>query len=829
MCFRILIYIAFCFPLMVFSKVEDAWIRVNQLGYSQSAVKVAVLVSKNTSNKIHSSFQLIDSISNQEVFEGRVSESFGAYGPFSESYRLNFSKFTTPGTYKIKYGDLVSDYFTIGNHVFKGAADFVLRYLRQQRCGFNPFLKDSCHQHDGFVVNALDGVGLKDSTAIDVRGGWHDASDYLQYATTSANATFHLLAAYRDYPEVFGDSKLANGLEGENGIADVLDEAKWGLDWLIKMHPKENWMFNQIADDRDHINMRLPKEDDQYGKGFERPVYFIDGKPQQQGEGLNNTKGTSSTAAKLSSAFYLGSRFWKERDPLFHDLLIEKARSALKFAERIPGVTQTVSVKSPYIYAEENFADDMQLAYALAYNSELDENLLASSINYARMEPLTGWMALDTASHYQFYPFINLGHYELAKNSNHRSELIDYYRTGIEQVWQRAQGNAFYRGVPFIWCSNNLTVSFIIQCLWYQELSGDSAYEELLAANFDWLFGVNPWGVSMVSGLPNSPVSPQKPHSAFTYLHGHPLDGGLVDGPVYASIFNNLIGIELYEEDEYAEFQSDLVVYHDDFGDYSTNEPTMDGTASLVYLMAAMEASSRSGGELVKDDYGAVVKVVEKERNEIALVFTGHDYDEGLDVVLNALNENNVQGSFFLTEEFLSNNTAAIKNAHFNGHYIGAHSSNHLLYASWDDRQQTLVSRDSFQRDLKNNWHIIEALLEEEVNSKIFLPSYEWYNGEIVSWAEELGNTVINYTPGLRTPADYTYPEMGDRYMSSKSILDSLWAFEAKQGLSGAILLVHIGTDSKRTDKFYNYLGDLIRTLKGKNYKFNTIDSILAI
>ena len=211
MCFRILIYIAFCFPLMVFSKVEDAWIRVNQLGYSPSAVKVAVLVSKNTSNKIHSSFQLIDSISNQEVFEGRVSESFGAYGPFSESYRLNFSKFTTPGTYKIKYGDLVSDYFTIGSQVYKGAADFVLRYLRQQRCGFNPFLKDSCHQHDGFVVNALDGVGLKDSTTIDVRGGWHDASDYLQYATTSANATFHLLAAYRDYPEVFGDSKLANG------------------------------------------------------------------------------------------------------------------------------------------------------------------------------------------------------------------------------------------------------------------------------------------------------------------------------------------------------------------------------------------------------------------------------------------------------------------------------------------------------------------------------------------------------------------------------------------------------------------------------------------
>ena len=44
--------------------------------------------------------------------------------------------------------------------------------------------------------------------------------------------------------------------------------------------------------------------------------------------------------------------------------------------------------------------------------------------------------------------------------------------------------------------------------------------------------------------------------------------------------------------DEYAPFQSGLAVYHDDYGDYSTNEPTMDGTASLIYLLAAKEADS---------------------------------------------------------------------------------------------------------------------------------------------------------------------------------------------------------------------------------------------
>ncbi|HKZ66188.1 MAG TPA: glycoside hydrolase family 9 protein, partial [Chitinophagaceae bacterium] len=93
-------------------------------------------------------------------------------------------------------------------------------------------------------------------------------------------------------------------------------------------------------------------------------------------------------------------------------------------------------------------------------------------------------------------------------------------------------------------------------------------------------------------GLPAWGDTPVDPHSAFTLLKNYPIDGGLVDGPVYGNIYKNLIGIELKDPDEYAEFQSELVVYHDDYGDYSTNEPTMDGTASLIYLLAAKEAEA---------------------------------------------------------------------------------------------------------------------------------------------------------------------------------------------------------------------------------------------
>jgi len=221
---------------------------------------------------------------------------------------------------------------------------------------------------------------------------------------------------------------------------------------------------------------------------------------------------------------------------------------------------------------------------------------IMKSYDWAKKEPTTPWLGADTAKHYQWYPFINIGHYELAKilGKKKRDTIVEFYKRGIELVWNKAKQNAFYRGIPFIWCSNNLTTSFAIQCYWYKQLTGDKAFDELEQANFDWLFGCNPWGTSMVYGLPSWGDTPVDPHSAFTHLKNYPIDGGLVDGPVYTSIYKNLIGITLYQPDEYEEFQSGLAVYHDDYGDYSTNEPTMDGTASLIYLLAAKEAQSKT-------------------------------------------------------------------------------------------------------------------------------------------------------------------------------------------------------------------------------------------
>lgn len=816
---------------------SNSWIRINLLGYQPNSPKIAVWASK--SDFVPKTFSLIDEKTKETVFTARSIRSFGKYGPFNSTAKLDFSSYKKPGRYVLKVEEIISPVIIISATVYRNAPDFVLRYLRQQRSGFNPYLKDSCHTHDGFTLYG-EKAGLKDSTFINVAGGWHDASDYLHYSTTSANATYHLLMAYRDFPNSFSDVKKANGLEGKNGIADVLDEAKWGLDWLLKMHPESHLMFNQIADDRDHISMRIPKQDNQYGKGFERPLYFVSGEPQQRGKFMNNTTGTSSTAAKFASAFGLGSRIFGQIDINYSEKLHVKANTAYDYALRKKGVTQTASVKSPYIYAEDNWVDDMELALATvefapklkdlqsSAHAKPGESELDSALYYAKQEPVTPWLISDTAKHYQYYPFINLGHYELAKQSgkNVKQQLIGFYKKGIEQVYARARKNAFNRGVPFIWCSNNLTVSFAIQCFWYKQLSGDQQFSELEQANFDWLFGCNPWGTSMVYGLPNWADTPTDPHSAFTHLKNYPIDGGLVDGPVYTDIYKSLIGIQLGELDEYAEFQSDLAVYHDDYGDYSTNEPTMDGAASLVYLLAAFNSREKN----LTREKGAIIRG-DKAKKQIAIVFTGDEFADGGNFIAETLNKEKIKASFFFTGKFYRNPEFAdlIKKLRRQGNYLGAHSDQHLLYADWNNRDSLLVTKDRFALDLAANYQAMKNFGIKPSEASYFLPPYEWYNQKIADWTKEKNLQLINFTAGTRSNADYTYPEMGKSYRNSKEIYESILKYDETQPdhLNGFMLLLHIGTDPKREDKMYKRLPELVQYLKNKGYKLVTVNQLL--
>ena len=482
----------------------------------------------------------------------------------------------------------------ISADAYRGLADTLMALMRQQRSGYNPFLRDSAHRRDGIVVDHPTRTGQ----FVPVSGGWADAADYLQYVTTSATATYHLLAAYRDAPRAFADAHDGRGLPGRNGVPDVLDEARHGLDWLSRMHPDDSTIFNQVGDDRDHIYLDLITTDSSdygWGKGRERPVYPCTGRPQGLFQHRNRATGYASTAGKMAAAFALGARLFATREPAFADTLRRKAATAYALGLRYPGVCQTAPARSPYFYEEDNWVDDMELGASLLHQLTGDARYLREALGFARLEPVTPWMGADTARHYQWYPWHNAGHYEAWTHAAPvgRGELASYYREGLARLARRAT-NGFRVGVPFIWCSNDLMVSVATQAALYRRMTGDAGFRALEQGAIDWLFGANPWGTSMVIGVPRDGIYPRDPHSEMPDSLQHGLTGGLVDGPVYASIFRHLRGIRLMEPDEYAAFNTGSIVYHDDWGDYSTNEHIMDGTASLAYLLATLDPRAPS-------------------------------------------------------------------------------------------------------------------------------------------------------------------------------------------------------------------------------------------
>ncbi len=125
----------------------------------------------------------------------------------------------------------------------------------------------------------------------------------------------------------------------------------------------------------------------------------------------------------------------------------------------------------------------------------------------------------------------------------------------------------------------------------------------------------------------------------------------------------------------------------------------------------------------------------------------------------------------------------------------GPHSDRHLLYCDWEDRSKTLVSREEFERDILANDAVMAEYGIRKTDAPYFIPPYEWYNKEIVTWAEGLDVFLFNFTPGTSSNADYTTPDMSN-YLSSTVICDRSLDYEKKDqnGLNGFILLIHVRT-----------------------------------
>ncbi|MEP6946514.1 MAG: glycoside hydrolase family 9 protein [Acidobacteriota bacterium] len=831
-------------PLMLSAALaQTVYIRVNQVGYLADESKIAVVFSKT---ELNGDLEVIDdqdgSVRLTAAPNKMPASPWG--GAFPYYYKVDFSAVRATGKYFVRIAGTNerSQIFTVGP--YPAYQDDLLFFMRQQRCGYNPYLDMVCHQRDGRSFYAP----FADGTFVDATGGWHDAGDQLKYLITASNATARMILAYELEKSKFADEVDDLGRAVPNGIPDVLDEAKWGLDWIFKLHPAPDQLYHQVADDRDHRGFKLPDQDNAdygWGPNSYRPVYFADGKPQGLGQYKSRSTGIANIAGRSAAAMAMASRVWKTdlRDTAFSAKCLKAAKELYEMGKRQEGFQQGNSFGAPYRYNEITWADDMEWAAAELFKATQKAAYLTEAIHYARLAGTASWMEYeqiemspDKHEHYEQYPFTNVGHFALYPlvDRRMRSELAGYYRSGIERIVARGKGNAYGVGVPFFWCSNNLVVAFITQVMLYERMTGDTHFHTAMLAHRDWLFGRNPWGTSMFSGIPVGGTSPNDVHLPTVQILKKPVRGGLVDGPIAASTYKGLIGLTLTHPDPFAGFQPDSIVYHDDVGDYATNEPTMDGTADSILMMAALSgnplAKPKASTDRFTHDQGAITRG-DKNRRKLALVFTGDKFGEGADTIIKTLEMRGVKASFFLTGRFYRDPefSAAIARLKKDGNYLGPHSDAHLLYADWNDRSKLLVTNNEFASDLDANYAAIKMFGIEKNDAAYFLPPYEWHNQTIAEWTKEFGLKLVNFTPGTHSNADYTTPD-DKGYATSESILAKIKEYEAKDpvGLNGFILLTHVGAGPKRTDKFYDHLDELIVWLRSKNYEMVRIDDLLG-
>jgi endoglucanase len=230
---------------------------VDQFGYLPKSRKVAVVRVPQTGYDASAAFKPSKSYGLIEVPSGKVvvTSALTVWNSGStdqasgdKTWWFDFSEVEAPGRYAVVdfENGVRSPSFTIDEHVYRDAMKHALRAFYYQRAGFEKtpefagpnWADKASHLGPGQDAEsrpwgAARLTPLAKSLIKDLRGGWYDAGDYNKYTSWAARYIIVLLHAYAEHPQAFGDDYEIP--ESGNGIPDILDEVKWGLDWLIRM------------------------------------------------------------------------------------------------------------------------------------------------------------------------------------------------------------------------------------------------------------------------------------------------------------------------------------------------------------------------------------------------------------------------------------------------------------------------------------------------------------------------------------------------------------------------------------------------------------------
>jgi endoglucanase len=539
-------------------------IKVDQVGYPLNGPKVALVSSPATA------FEIRRSSDGQVVFHGKLAPPQTDPNTGDQVQAADFSGLRQTGSFYMMVPGVGRSWdFTVDNNVFQHTYYMAMRAFYGQRCGtavdmgpeFPGYSHAICHQHGEFHPSS-GAKGPRDNI-----GGWHDAGDYGRYMVNSGITTGTLLWAWEIYGQKLKNISL-NIPESGNGTPDILNEARWNLEWMLKMQDDDGGAWHKQASE--HFSGFVAPEDDKL------PSEVI-------GTGAAPYKSTCATA-DLAAVGAIAARVYQPYDAKFAAQSLEAARRAWAWAEKNPDVTfRNPHGVSTGEYGDSSCKDERLWAAAELWRTTGEAQYNDFFLkNYAEFLP-----SLDSppAENWNAMGEMALRAYVLSTRKGADATAVRAIRERIlaaaHAIVERTRSNPYrvsMQAKDYVWGSNGIAADYGAGLLIANVIQPDPSFADAARDNLHYLLGRNTFSLSWVTQVGEHP---------FQHPHHRPSGSGKQPGPWPGMLSG---GPNANRQDAVlAAFPKDLPpgkVYSDQLASYASNEICINWQASLVFLLA---------------------------------------------------------------------------------------------------------------------------------------------------------------------------------------------------------------------------------------------------
>jgi endoglucanase len=548
--------------------VVSGLIKINQLGFKPLSEKIAVVPAVTAT-----SFTVINKSDSSVVLTGNLSAA-ATWTPAQESVKLaDFSSLQQIGSYELQVeGVEKAAEFSISNEAYDEVNAAAVKAFY-----FNRASTELLEEHAGIYKRAAghpgDNVKIHESAATQARPagtivsapkGWYDAGDYNLYVVNSGISTYTLLAAYENFSDYFQTQNL-NIPESGDAVPDILNEAMWNLEWMMKMQdPNDNGVYHKLTS-KTFNEFEMP--------GADLSERFMVGK-------------TTAAALNFAATMAAASRIYADYEAAFPGqsaAMLAAAKTAYQWAKANPSViyVQPNDI-STGDYGDGNLADEFIWAAAELYIVTQEETYY----NDIGMNSLTAdvpwWGGVKT-----------LGLISLAHNLDSLSEVADKdaIKTKLNNlatnIVNKRSASAYALPLvadDFNWGSNSGAMNnawILLEA--YQLDKTKTQYLNVAQSLLDYVLGRNATDYSFVTGFGKK--TPQDIHhrpSGSDGIQGA-IPGFLVGGPNARQEDKNNCGANVYPSNLPAKS------YLDNQCSYASNEIAINWNAPFVYVSSAIQ------------------------------------------------------------------------------------------------------------------------------------------------------------------------------------------------------------------------------------------------